>query len=65
MGSLDTIIALPPTEESSVNWLNIFYAIEWIVFAGFAFFMWYRLAKDAWEKEAEQFEEDHPEIATA
>lgn len=65
LSSLDVIIANPPTEESSVNWLNIFYAIEWIVFAGFAFFMWYRLAKDAWEKEVEQFEEDHPELATA
>ena len=27
------------------------------IFAGFAFYMWYRLAKDAWEKEVEALEE--------
>ena len=46
-----------PTEGSNVNWLNIFYAVEWAIFAGFAFYMWYRLAKDAWEKEVEALEE--------
>ena len=46
-----------PTEGSNVNWLNIFYAVEWAIFAGFAFYMWYRLAKDAWEKEIEALEE--------
>jgi len=46
-----------PAEGSSVNWLNIFYAIEWAIFAGFAFYMWYRLAKDAWEKEVEALED--------
>jgi cytochrome oxidase assembly protein ShyY1 len=40
-----------PEEGSSVNWLNIFYAVEWAIFAGFAFYLWYRLAKDAWERE--------------
>jgi hypothetical protein len=47
-----------PQEGSGVNWLNIFYAIEWAVFAGFAFYLWYRLAKDAWEKELEDFADD-------
>ncbi|MFT4051703.1 MAG: SURF1 family cytochrome oxidase biogenesis protein [Microbacterium sp.] len=46
-----------PDEGSSVNWLNIFYAAEWAIFAGFAFYMWYRLAKDAWEKEVEALDE--------
>lgn len=46
-----------PVEGSNVNWLNIFYAVEWAIFAGFAFYMWYRLAKDAWEKELEEREE--------
>lgn len=51
-------IASPaPAEQSPVNWLNIFYAAEWAVFAGFAFYLWYRLAKDAWEREVEDFEE--------
>ncbi|PZU49191.1 MAG: hypothetical protein DI566_02010 [Microbacterium sp.] len=46
-----------PEEGSNVNWLNIFYAVEWAIFAGFAFYMWYRLTKDAWEKELEALEE--------
>lgn len=46
-----------PQEQSPVNWLNIFYAVEWVIFAGFAFYLWYRLAKDAWEREVEDFEE--------
>lgn len=46
-----------PEELSTVNWLNVFYAIEWAVFAGFAFYIWYRLAKDRWQLEVEEFEE--------
>lgn len=46
-----------PAEGSSVNWLNIFYAVEWAVFAGFAFYLWYRLARDAWERETEELED--------
>ena len=54
-GGLDAISSPAPEEGSTVNWLNIFYAVEWAVFAGFAFYLWYRLAKDAWEKELEDF----------
>jgi surfeit locus 1 family protein len=43
-------------QETTVNWLNIFYAIEWAVFAGFAIFLWYRLVKDSWEREQEERE---------
>lgn len=49
-----TTISAPPPAQSGINWLNLFYAVEWAVFAGFAFYMWYRLAKDAWEKECEE-----------
>ncbi len=56
-GTLVAIDSPAPTELSSVNWLNVFYAVEWAVFAGFAFYMWYRLARDAWEKEVEALEE--------
>ena len=65
-GGLEAISSPAPAETSSVNWLNIFYAVEWAVFAGFAFYLWYRLAKDAWEKELEDFEEDEePDAAAA
>ncbi|MBK0419736.1 hypothetical protein JD276_11890 [Leucobacter sp. CSA1] len=50
---LDAIDSVPPLPPEKVNWLNVFYAIEWVVFAGFAIFFWYRLARDAWEKEHE------------
>ncbi len=43
-----------PVSDASLNWLNIFYALEWAVFAGFAVFLWYRLVRDAWEREEEQ-----------
>lgn len=56
-GGLTAISSPAPAEQSTVNWLNIFYAAEWAVFAGFAFYLWYRLARDAWEKELEDFEE--------
>jgi len=55
--ALAAIDSPAPEELSSVNWLNVFYAVEWAVFAGFAFYMWYRLARDAWEKEVEALEE--------
>lgn len=48
---LDIIDSPVPINETQVNWLNIFYAAEWVVFAGFAIFLWYRLVKDAWEAE--------------
>jgi surfeit locus 1 family protein len=56
----DGLVAIsspPPSEGSGVNWLNIFYAVEWAIFAGFAFYLWYRLARDAWEKEVEDLED--------
>ena len=58
LGGLDAISSPAPEEGSTVNWLNIFYAVEWAVFAGFAFYLWYRLAKDAWEKEIEDLSDD-------
>ena len=54
---LQQITTRPPDQGSGVNWLNIFYAAEWAIFAGFAFYMWYRLARDAWEKEVEDLED--------
>jgi surfeit locus 1 family protein len=52
-----TLIDSPePEVEVPLNWLNIFYALEWVVFAGFAVFLWYRLVRDAWERETEEAE---------
>jgi len=54
---LSDISSPPPDEGNPINWLNVFYAVEWAIFAGFAFYIWYRLARDAWEREVEAFEE--------
>lgn len=48
---LELIDAPAPIAEVGLNLLNVFYAIEWVVFAGFAIFLWYRLVRDAWELE--------------
>jgi surfeit locus 1 family protein len=61
---LTPISSPPPSEGSAVNWLNIFYAVEWAIFAGFAFYLWYRLARDAWEKEVEDLEDAEAEASS-
>jgi cytochrome oxidase assembly protein ShyY1 len=33
-------------EQDEINWLSAFYFVEWIVFAGFAIFLWWRLVRD-------------------
>lgn len=54
---LDAIYAPPPIEDATLDWLNVFYAAEWAIFAGFAIFFWFRLVKDAKEKEDQEREE--------
>ena len=34
------------SEGQKINWLSAFYFLEWLVFAGFAVFLWWRLVKD-------------------
>jgi surfeit locus 1 family protein len=49
-----------PPDDVVVNWLNIFYAVEWAVFAGFAIYLWFRLVRDAWEREQEESLQEEP-----
>lgn len=51
---LEAIYSPPPSQEVSLNLLNVFYAIEWAIFAGFAIYLWYRLVQDVVEREAEE-----------
>lgn len=51
IAGLTQIDSPPPNTEVSLNLLNIFYAAEWVIFAGFAVFLWYRVVRDAWEDE--------------
>jgi cytochrome oxidase assembly protein ShyY1 len=50
---LERIFAPQPEREVSLNVLNVFYAIEWVIFAGFAIYLWYRLVRDVVERERE------------
>jgi len=50
---LTAIDSPAPSQEVSLNWLNVFYAAEWAIFAGFAIYLWYRLVKDVVEKDAD------------
>lgn len=50
---LEKIVSPAPDPPEKVNMLNLFYGIEWVVFAGFALFFWFRLTRDAWQKEHE------------
>lgn len=43
-----------PEQEAQINWLNVFYGIEWVVFAGFAVFLWYRLVRDDYQRELDE-----------
>ena len=47
---LEQIAAPPPTADVELNLLNLFYAIEWVIFGGFAVYLWWRLVKDEQEK---------------
>jgi surfeit locus 1 family protein len=49
----EQIKATAPVREVTLNWLNVFYAIEWVLFAGFAIYLWYRLVRDAVERAEE------------
>ena len=50
---LEQIFSPAPSREIAFNLLNVFYALEWAIFAGFAIYLWYRLVRDVVEREAE------------
>ena len=45
-GSLEPI-QVTYRDVERINWLSAFYFLEWMLFAGFAVFLWWRLVKDA------------------
>jgi len=49
---VDPIYSPAPPREIEFNLLNVFYALEWAIFAGFAIYLWYRLVRDVVEREA-------------
>lgn len=63
--SLTTIVSLPPEQQTQLNWLNVFYAVEWVAFMVFAMYLWFRLVQDAREREAEAIEDAEAEAAAS
>jgi surfeit locus 1 family protein len=61
----EPIVSLRPEVDAQLNWLNVFYAIEWVAFMLFAFYLWYRLVKDAREREIEDIEDAEAAAAEA
>jgi surfeit locus 1 family protein len=55
---LRTIPTEPPPTDASLNILNVFYSIQWLIFAVFALYFWYRLVKDQLEKELDASAQD-------
>lgn len=55
---LRPIVTSAQPAETPVNWLNIFYAIEWVVFAGFAIYLWWRLVADDHQRRIEDEDGD-------
>jgi hypothetical protein len=46
-----TVIDSPrPSRQVELNLLNVLYAGEWVLFALAAFYVWYRLVRDRWER---------------
>jgi cytochrome oxidase assembly protein ShyY1 len=50
-GDLQTIASPPPEVEVQLNFLNLFYAVEWVLFALAALYIWYRWMRDIYERE--------------
>lgn len=41
-------------QNDKINWLNIFYSVEWVLFAGFAVFLWWRLVADDYRRDQDE-----------
>lgn len=58
---LTVVDSQAPEIEVQWNFLNIFYAVEWIFFAGFAGYIWYRMVRDEYEEEQQALAEQQVE----
>lgn len=54
---ISAIYVGPQPQEAQVNWLNVFYGIEWVLFAGFAIFLWYRMVRDDYQRDMDELAE--------
>lgn len=54
---LEAVIVGPQPQEGQINWLNVFYGLEWVLFAGFAIFLWYRMVRDDYQRDLDEIAE--------
>jgi hypothetical protein len=47
-------VDLQKQEDGGFDWQSAIYAVEWIFFAGFAFYIWFTLLRDAYARQQEQ-----------
>ena len=59
LAGLEAIDAPAPSRAVEFSLLNLFYALEWILFAGFAVFLWWRLVEDEREQELAAPDAEH------
>lgn len=57
-GGLEPVWVAPQPDETTIVWLNVFYAVEWIIFAGFALYLWWRFVRDDHARELREAELD-------
>ncbi|UTT38693.1 SURF1 family protein [Glutamicibacter mishrai] len=62
---IDMIYVGPQPQEAQINWLNVFYGIEWVLFAGFAIFLWYRMVRDDYQRDLDDIAERAAEAREA
>lgn len=44
--TLEPVDVGPQPQETQIIWMNVFYGVEWVIFAGFAFYLWWRFVRD-------------------
>jgi len=55
---VEPVATAPQPEQGEVAWLNVFYAIEWFIFAVFSLYLWWRFVRDDYLKDQREAELD-------
>lgn len=55
---VEPVATAPQPEQAQVAWLNIFYAVEWFIFAVFSLYLWWRFVRDDYLKDQREAQLD-------
>ncbi|GAA1350988.1 SURF1 family protein [Falsarthrobacter nasiphocae] len=58
---LERVVVGAQPQTTAISWLNVFYALEWMAFAGVAFFVWFRLLQEARNRHLDELDAAQPE----